>query len=182
LGRSLRSSKLVKNKGNPEREITKSVSDLSAYHESGHAFMALHVGARVHSMTVDPDWDDGPQRYADVQIEWPAGQFTEKEFHEKNVLISLAGPVAEMIHSGEPYHPAAVAEWSSDWKLAWESARTFLADEQKRLQYLEQVSVELYRLLSRDDYWQIIATLADHLVAHETLESDEILEIVQPWI
>ena len=133
-------------------------------------------------MTVDPDWDDGPERFADIQIEWPSGQFTEKEYHQKNAMIALAGPVAEMIHSGEPYHPAMVAEWSNDWGVAWHSASQLFSAEQKRLAWLEQTSIELYRLLNRDDYWQVIATLADHLLAHETLEGDEVLEIVSPWL
>lgn len=158
------------------------MSEISAYHECGHAFVALHVGARVLSMTVDPDWDDGPERFADIQIEWPSGQFTEKEYHQKNAMIALAGPVAEMIHSGEPYHPAMVAEWSNDWGVAWHSASQLFSAEQKRLAWLEQTSIELYRLLNRDDYWQVIATLADHLLAHETLEGDEVLEIVSPWL
>jgi len=158
------------------------VSDISAYHEAGHAFIAIYVGARVRSMTVDPDWDDGPTRFADVQIEWPAGRFTEREFHEKNILISLAGPVAEMIHSGDPYHPALVEEWSQDWDVAWRSVGQLLKNERECLARLEQTARELYQLLHRDDYWQVIATLADHLVAHETLEGDEIIEIVRPWL
>ncbi|MBD3672270.1 MAG: hypothetical protein HUJ26_01975 [Planctomycetaceae bacterium] len=158
------------------------VSEISAYHESGHALVALYAGAQVRSITVDPDWDDGPERFADIQIEWPTGQFSETEYHQKNVLIALGGPVAEMIYSGEPYHPATVAEWSNDWEVAWHSAGQFLVGDQKLLTYLEQTSIELYRLLNRDDSWQVIATLADHLLAHETLESDQILEIVEPWL
>jgi len=73
-----------------------------SYHETGHAFMAIYVGARVRSVTIDPDRDDGPERHADIQIEWPLDQFTNRQLHEKSVLVALAGPVAEMIHSGEP--------------------------------------------------------------------------------
>ena len=98
------------------------MSEISAYHEAGHAFIAIYVGARVRSVTIEPDWDDGPERYADIQVEWPLDHFTERELHEKSVLVALAGPVAEMIHSGEPYHPGFVAEWAADWKLAWEAA------------------------------------------------------------
>ena len=35
------------------------MSEVSAYHEAGHAFMAFYVGARVRSVTIEPDWDDG---------------------------------------------------------------------------------------------------------------------------
>ena len=86
------------------------MSEVSAYHEAGHAFMAIYVGARVRSVTIEPDWDDGPQRFADTQVAWPLDQFTDRELHEKSVLVALAGPVAEMIHSGEAFYPGFVAE------------------------------------------------------------------------
>lgn len=157
------------------------MSEISAYHEAGHAFIALFVGARIHSMTIDPDWDDGPERFADVQIIWPTHRFSEKELREKEILVSLAGPVAEMIHSGEPYHPGTVAEWAQDWQMAWEAAAAKFPDQQKRLAWLEQTSVELYRLLDREDHWAAVAAIVDHLLAHETLEGDELEEIVRQW-
>ena len=117
--------------------------DRVAYHEAGHAFMAIYVGARVRSVTIEPDWDDGPERFADIQVEWPLDQCTDREFHEKSVLVALAGPVAEMIHSGEPYHPGFVAEWAADWKLAWKAATSLVSSERKRLAYLEQTTARL---------------------------------------
>ena len=42
------------------------MSQIAAYHEAGHAFMAIYVGARVRSVTIDPDWDDGPDRFGDA--------------------------------------------------------------------------------------------------------------------
>jgi hypothetical protein len=63
------------------------------------------------------------------------------KFAKKAVQVSLAGPVAEMIHSGDPYHPGLVAEWAADWQEAWNSAVLLYADERQRLAYLEQVSI-----------------------------------------
>lgn len=31
------------------------MSEISAYHEAGHAFMAIYVGARVRYVTIEPD-------------------------------------------------------------------------------------------------------------------------------
>ena len=47
------------------------MSEIAAYHEAGHAFMAIFVGARVRHVTIQPDRDDGPERHADIQVEWP---------------------------------------------------------------------------------------------------------------
>lgn len=156
--------------------------EVSAYHEAGHAFMAVYVGAHVQSVTIDPDWDDGPSRTGDVRVEWPLERFSEREFAEKSVLVALAGPVAEMIYRGEPFHPGLVAEWLVDWELAWESAARFLEADRKRLAYLEQATLRLYRLLSRDDHWAALAAIADHLLAHETLEGEEVEDIVREWL
>jgi ATP-dependent Zn protease len=158
------------------------MSEISAYHESGHAFMAIYVGARVRSVTIEPDWDDGPARHADIQVEWPLGRFTRRELHEKSVQVALAGPVAEMIHSGEPYHPGFMAEWAADWQAAWEAAASLVPAERKRLAYLEHVAVELHRLLSRDDHWAALAAIVDNLLAHETLEGEEVEDIVRQWL
>ena len=156
--------------------------ELTAYHEAGHVIMAVRVGARVHSVTIDPDWDDGPERFGDAQISWPEGVFDEKTFLEKTILVSLAGPVAEMIHTGDPFHPALVGEWSGDWQQALRAASILVSQRQPRLQYLEQKTIELYQLFRTDAYWCAIGELVDQLLAHETLEEDMINEIVSTWI
>ncbi|MEZ6125798.1 MAG: hypothetical protein R3C49_21865 [Planctomycetaceae bacterium] len=158
------------------------MSEVSAYHEAGHAFVAIYVGARVRSVTIEPDWDDGPERFADIQVEWPLDQFTDRELHEKSVLVALAGSVAEMIHSGEPFHPGFVAEWAADWKLAWEAAGPLFPLERKRLAYPEQTTARLYQLLDREDHWAALAAIVDNLLAHETLDGEEVEDIVRQWM
>lgn len=158
------------------------MSDLSAYHEAGHALLAIRVGAAVHSVTITPDRDDGPERHADICIHWPPDRFSTRELHEKLVLVALAGPVAEMIYRGEPYHPGFVAEWASDWQMAWEAAGHLDTNERQRLTRLEQSTVQLYRMLNREENWAALAAIADHLLAYETLEGETVEEIVSNWL
>ena len=158
------------------------MSETSAYHEAGHAFMAIYVGARVRSVTIDPDWDDGPDRYADTQVEWPLSQFADAQLCLKSIQVALAGPVAEMIHSGEPYHPGLVAEWASDWTDAWQNAGSLVSSERDRLRFLEQTVVELYRLLDQPLCWAALAAIVDSLLAHETLDGNEVEDIVRQWL
>jgi hypothetical protein len=87
-----------------------------------------------------------------------------------------------MIYSGDPYHPGLVAEWAADWGEAWEAAVPLHADERTRLKYLEDVSIQLYHRLKEDDLWAALASLADHLLAHETLEGEQVEEIVGEWL
>ncbi len=158
------------------------MSEISAYHEAGHALLALHVGARVRSVTIDPDWDDGPERYADIQVVWPLDRFSDRELQEKAILVALAGPVAEMIHSGNPYHPGLVAEWAADWQVAWDAAASLVPGTSQRLAHLEQITIELYHILDREDIRAALAAIVDNLLAHETLEGEEVEEIVGQWL
>ena len=157
------------------------MSELTAYHEAGHALMAVLLGGRVKQVTIDPDNDDGPKRFGDTQIRWRSG-ISERKFAEISVQVSLAGPVAEMIYSGDPYHPGLIPEWAADWREAWSSAALFHPDERKRMEYLEQVSIHLYHRLNDGNYWEALASLADNLLAHETLDAEQVEEVVREWL
>ena len=144
--------------------------------------MAIYVGARIRSVTIEPEWDDGPERYADIQVYWPGDPLTDRDLCEKSIMVALAGPVTEMIYRGEPYHPGLVAEWAADWQVAWEAAAQLVPSEQKRLAYLERMSVKLHQFLDKETHWAALAAIVDSLLAHETLEGDEVETIVRQWI
>jgi len=156
--------------------------ELIAYHEAGHVLMARLMGAKISLVTIEPDDDDGPERQGDTQILWRRSRLSETEYAQKVVQVSLAGPVAEMIYSGDPYHPGHVVEWAADWREAWNAAAPLFPDERKRLEYLERISIELYHRLKRDDLWQPLAELADNLLAHETLDTEQITEILDNFL
>ncbi len=156
-------------------------TELTAYHEAGHAWMAVLAGARVDSVTIEPPWDDGPNRHGDTQVAWQLSQFTARELAEKAALVSLAGPVAEMTYSGEPYHPGFVAEWSEDWQAAWTAAAELHTNERRRLEYLEQQTAHLRELLDAATHWAAVADIADQLLAHETISGEEVFQCVRQW-
>ncbi len=144
--------------------------------------MAVFLGGQVRSVTIDPDRDDGPKRTGDIEVLWQHDRFTARQLQENLVWVALAGPVAEMIHRGEPLHPGFVAEWTSDWSLAWQAATALHANEKTRLTYLEKATVQLYRTLERDDHWAALAAVVDNLLAHETLEGEDVEEILAQWL
>ncbi len=156
--------------------------ELIAYHEAGHALMALLLGGEVRRVTIEPDNDDGPDRQGDTQVLWRRSGISDKEFAKQAVQVSLAGPVAEMIYSGDPYHPGLVAEWAADWSEAWNSAAALHQDERQRLKFLESISIQLHRRLQQDEMWAALAALADNLLAHETLDGEQIESIVREWL
>ncbi len=144
--------------------------------------MATCLGARVLSVTIDPDNDDGPERFGDTQIEWDRHRFDRREFYEKLVLVALAGPVAEAIHRQEEFHPGFVAEWADDWQQAWKAAAELVSEQKPRLRYIEKMTAQLYHELNQDHAWAALAAIVDHLLAHERLEGEEIDDIVATWL
>jgi len=158
------------------------MSELTAYHEAGHAWMAVLTGARVVSVTIEPDWDDGPERYGDTQVAWQRSRFSERELTESGVLVSLAGPVAEMAYHGDPYHPGFVAEWAEDWRAAWDGAAALLAKPSQRMAYLESETAKLRRLLDQENHWAAVAEIADQLLAHDRLEAEDVAACVRQWL
>jgi ATP-dependent Zn protease len=153
----------------------------TAYHECGHALMAVRMGAVVQMLTLEPERDEGPERFGEAQIYWRTWPKNAKEQAGKLVLIALAGPVAEMIYRGEPLHPGFVAEWADDWRRAWEAAEPLAAAERTRLALLEETARQLHARLRRDQEWSALAALADALLAHETLEQEAIDEVLAAW-
>ncbi len=156
--------------------------ELTAYHEAGHVVMALLTGARVPHVTISPDRDDGPARFGDTSVEWPRDRYDARELAQVMIRVSLAGPVVEMIYTGDPYHPGMMAQWAEDWRSAWEAASSLEKNELRRLRMLELETKHLVHQLQDDDVWAAVAELADNLMAHETLDAEQIESIAQQWL
>ena len=157
------------------------MSELTAYHEAGHAWMAVWVGARVQAVSIAPDLDHRDDRSGDTQVEWQLSRYSPDEFAVKSAWVALAGPAAEMVYRGEPYHPGLVAEWAEDWREAWQAVQSIRPSERQRMKYLEQQAVQIHRLMNDDQNWAAVAELADLLLAHDYLEADQVEECVARW-
>jgi ATP-dependent Zn protease len=159
------------------------LSEVCAYHEAGHALLAIKLGGSVHRLTIEPEQDDGPLREGDVEVHWPAEIVQDKrDLWQRSIQVALAGPAAEMIYIGEVYHPGRVQAWSSDWHTAAELATHLVRGAHPQLTFLEQTTAALVRELSKDRWWNALAAIADELLAHETLEREEIAEVVAFWL
>lgn len=156
--------------------------EATAYHEAGHALVAAYAGADVRLVTIAPEPDDGPRRFGGVEVVWRRGDVSPRVLAEKLVLVALAGPVAEMLYRGEALHPALVGEWSDDWRQAWDEAARIVPDERRRTVWLEERVRGLYGMIDEPIAWEAVAGVADHLLAHETLEADEFAELASVWL
>ena len=156
--------------------------EVTAYHEAGHALMAVHVGARVREMSLNAAAEGKLDRYAEVAVEWPREGFRTRDYQVKAIQVALAGPAAEMHHRGEPLHPGFVSEWAADWEAAWEASACLSNSPAQRVAVLEHWTRYVYRWLEKAEHWAALAAIVDQLLAHEYLEGDEIEEIVAPWL
>ena len=162
--------------------MTDDISSI-AYHEAGHAVIAVILGGEVLSLTLEPDdVETLPERAGEVSIRWHHRGVSKRELIQREVITCLAGPAAEMIYRGEEVDPQSVAEWRYDWEIAWQLSGLLIKAPQPRTQILEGLLAELCRMLQRDACWQAIAETADQLEAHETLDGDEVHQIVARWI
>lgn len=157
------------------------MSEIAAYHEAGHAYMAFTLGGELRSVTITPDANDGPAREAELEVAWPLEQYSEKQLGKNIAWVALAGPVAEMLYRSEPLHPGFVAEWRSDWQMAWQATGQIWPDQRLRLQQLEQATRQIYHSYNQEHHWAAIAAVVDSLLAHETLEGEEVNEVLRFW-
>lgn len=160
-------------------------SELSAvaYHEAGHVVAAVLLGGEVVQVTLEPE-NDGqlPDREGDVSIRWHHRGLNREDLLRREITVCLAGPAAEMLYEGERPHPAGVQQWRADWEIAWHLAGQIISDQTRRMQMLETLLASLCRMLGRDDCWQAVAEVADQLEAFETLDGEQVTEIVCRWV
>ena len=154
--------------------------NLTAYHEAGHAVMARYLGGKVGLVTLEPGIGSG--RYGLTEVRWPGDWLETRRGREQAVMVALAGPAAEMIHLGEPFHPATVQEWADDWRQADEVLRSLIPQEPTRFMALENLARLVVSHFYQDAVWAAVSALADELDAHETLEEESVEEVLSVWM
>ena len=152
-----------------------------AYHECGHAVAAVWLGGGIEVLTIDPEPDNElPNRSGEIQVVWPEA-LTEQEIGVREIKVSLAGPVAEMIYDGNQYDPEFLEEWRCDWLFAVDRAIEFLPQNKPVAEHLAGYVHQLLGFFERDDVWAALAALADELEAFETLEPNQIEDVLRAW-
>jgi len=158
---------------------------ITAYHEAGHILLAEWLGGRVIFASIIPSdetvlhsHDEPIRSHGETRAFWPDEDSVSQ--NENLAKVALAGPVAEMIYCDEQYEPRLLREWWTDWVAADAALRELpprQMSDQDRMLRLSQMVHELIIYLSRDDIWDRIAMIADHLEAHETLEEEQLDEL-----
>ena len=129
---------------------------VTAYHEAGHAVIALCLDRPVHRVSVLPN------RERLGQCEFGKGRFKPREDAlEREILIALAGLAAEARHTGTYQMEEADRDLRYVRRLALErkSARAAPRYEERMLSKVEA-------MLADDATWRAVERIAAELLKH----------------
>ena len=156
------------------------LEELAAYHEAGHAVMAVALGGRIVHVSIEPPDDDGLKRSGESIVQWPAAD--NQAIEEAEIKVSLAGPVTEMIYVSEVQVIASVPEFAADWYRASACAARLKRTLAERMRLLSGAEIWLRSFFEQDHHWAAVGAVADELLAHETIEHECLAGIVSFWI
>jgi hypothetical protein len=136
--------------------MEKGHDEATAFHEAGHAVVALALGRPVHRVSVLPNRD----RLG--QCEFAKGRFKPSEdVLEREILISLAGLAAEARRTGKYHLDGADHDLRHVRRLVLERK-----SERAAPRYEERLLNKVEALLHDDGIWRAVELIAAELVKH----------------
>jgi len=133
--------------------------EATAYHEAGHAVVALALGRQVHQVSILPNKD----RLGVCEFRKPSFRPTE-DWIEREILISLGGIAAEARHTGVHAWESAGRDFQYVEKLAVERA-----GERRAERYTTRMLSKAEHLISQDENWRAIEKIAKALLETGTI-------------
>ena len=132
----------------------------TAYHEAGHAVMAMALGRPVQRVSVQPN----AQRLGRCEIK--KGTFRpSKDILETEILILLAGLAAEARQTGRYSLGGASEDLTGVRKLAWLRAASERQVERLERRMLDKAE----HILNQPGVWSAAERIADELLRCTTI-------------
>jgi hypothetical protein len=132
------------------------VSDeITAYHEAGHAVMALALGRPVHRVSIQPNEDRLGQCEFGKSVFRPSEDWLERE-----ILISLGGIAAEARHTGHYAWDGAARDQRYIRSLSIQRAGGERHAERLERRLLSKAE----HLLFQEGHWQAVELIAAELL------------------
>jgi ATP-dependent Zn protease len=141
--------------------MTTSERDVAtAYHEAGHAVMALALGRPVHRVTIEPD----ALRLGRCDL--TKGSFRpSKDALETETLILLAGLAAEAMQTGE-YRLEGAA---TDLRRVRSFAKSRAGGERQIERFERRMLSKTEHILGQPGVWLAVERIADELLRSITI-------------
>lgn len=159
---------------------------VTAYHESGHAIIGCALGGTIESVSLSQvsAWDDegtGPHRFGDCVVNWGRVDPGQKWQQQKELLTTLAGPVAEFVYLDRDLAEVNPATWEDDWMVARQLVARLQTDGVQQSKLLRDAVSRLQHVMADDGCWAAIAALADELTLGDEIEGYRVEELVRFW-
>ena len=151
---------------------------LTAYHEAGHAIMTVSCGGRIVHVSIAPPDDDGLRRFGESIVQWPPMLAKNVEIAE--LKVSLAGPIAELTYDGARTSIGDCREFAADWQQAVLAASR-LKPAPTRAKFLAEMERQVWDFFDNENVWAATCAVADQLLAHETIEHDQVADAWDFW-
>lgn len=131
----------------------------TCYHEAGHAVMAILLGRSIHKVSAVPN----SLRLGQVEFKKGAAKQSD-DWIETEILIALAGPVAEAKFTGVFDEHSA----GRDLRAVRKFAEDRVGDRQAE-HYERRMIAKTEYLLADEATWKAVDTIAGELLAKGTL-------------
>lgn len=133
---------------------------LTAYHEAGHAVIALAEGRTLQEVSIVP----GAKRLGHCQVNKGTARKL-KDSLETDLLILLAGLAAEARLTGR-YRLAGAAQ---DLHMAQQLASLRAPNERQGQRLLERTLAKVEHLLADEATWRAVESVANELLASQKI-------------
>jgi hypothetical protein len=163
-----------------KRERTK--LERTAYHEAGHAVAAYVLHRALGHVSIEPErgslghmktrrFEESFQPDAEVKR-------GTRERLEKEIMVCLAGPIAERRFVGRLRQDTIVGA-SRDFNDAARCADCLCGNSEETDAYLAWLSVRATNLIKLAWHWRAIQTLAEALLEHRRIGHRKVREIIK---
>jgi ATP-dependent Zn protease len=134
-------------------------TEMTAYHEAGHAVVALALGRTVHKVSVLPNRERmGECRFGKGNTR------ASDDWVEREILIALGGLAAEARHTGT----YATDEATQDLRFVRRLARERKSERQVE-RYEQRMLDKVEYMLSDEGNWKAVELIAAELLKHGTI-------------
>lgn len=154
------------------------MDEITAWHEAGHAVVAVLLGGVVDTVTVEvPD----AAAAGATGVFWRNASNTREQC-VNDIHVALAGPIAEMIFVGDYDYLRIKQEHAVDWEVVAAAVERMALDAVAAQKLLTSVATNLYQRLREDAVWSAVADVAERLELDGTIDGDTVNDLAGFWL